>query len=180
MQEKVLSLAWALGEVVVPEGQRAEHFAAVASLHQLAQEQWMRESLPRSVDPASEVSADWVGGKFDGAVCAPDGRIFCLPAGDGNAFVFDPSTGRTSELSLPEGRGGGYSSAVLGSDGCIYGIPANATRVLKIKPSTNTVSEIAIVEDVRPGPADTAHTLSFNSAKRCVFFWMPLLLLKAT
>lgn len=81
-----------------------------------------------------------------GAVIAPNGKIYFMPATNGIVRVFDPVAGTVTNMSfgltIPSSSDS-YLGAVLGRDGKIYAIPGTASQVLVI----NTADDTAILTD---------------------------------
>ncbi|MBK7057241.1 MAG: putative Ig domain-containing protein [Leptospiraceae bacterium] len=83
------------------------------------------------------------GGKWQGGVLAPNGKIYGIPANSSSVLIIDPTT-NTADTSTITGLTGGWVGGVLAPNGKIYGIPQNSTSVLIIDPTTNTADTTTI------------------------------------
>jgi hypothetical protein len=115
-----------------------------------------RGRRPVAPEPKFTYAPAWTHGEFanlpnaafSGAVVAPNKKIYFIPCDAATVLVYEPATGRTSTIALPNGHAAGkYVGGVLGSDGCIYCTPFHATEMAIVDTKTDTVH----MEPVRAG-----------------------------
>ena len=85
---------------------------------------------------------------FNGAVLAPNGKIYCIPDGASYFWFIDPDTNSiTSFATMPVYAGGnGYNyKGALAINGKIYTGPGARSIIFIIDPETNSVSQLTTV-----------------------------------
>jgi len=88
-----------------------------------------------------------------GCVTGPDGRIYSVPWGTKQMFIFDPRTSITSVVDLSSiltipntGTSGNFfAGATLGPDGAIYFCPWGANRVMKLTVGSPSVPSANLI-----------------------------------
>ncbi len=97
-------------------------------------------SSQQFVSVPTNVSLTTGGQRWQGIVCAPNGKIYGIPFGSTNVVIIDPVTNFANQTSIPVSSDSRkYSGGVLAPDGVIYCIPRDASRIMTIKTGLPTL-----------------------------------------